>query len=107
MEVDAMEQHAVALQLVTIIAEPVLEERITRDLERLGARGFSVTEGHGRGSRAIRASDFGGANLRIESVVSERVATAILEHLARDYFPRYAVIAWITDVKVVRGEKYV
>jgi nitrogen regulatory protein P-II 2 len=107
MEVDAMEHRAVALRLVTIIAEPVLEERITRDLERLGARGYSVSEGRGRGGRGVRASDFGGANVRVDSVVSERIVPAILEHLAREYFPHYAVIAWVAEVTVVRGEKYV
>ena len=34
-------------KLVTIIAEPVLEPRITQELRKLGASGFTVVEGRG------------------------------------------------------------
>ena len=43
--------QTVTLTLVTIIAEPVLEEMLTRELRHLGARGFTVTESRGEGSR--------------------------------------------------------
>ncbi len=99
--------HGTHLYLVTIVAEPVLEEQITRELRSLGARGFSVSEGRGAGSRGIRASDFGGAHVRIETVVSLPSAKAIMEHVAAQYFAHYAVIAWVSDVSVVRGDKYV
>jgi nitrogen regulatory protein PII len=102
-----LSDHGTTLHLVTIIAEPVLEERITRELAQFGARGFSVTEGRGAGSRGIRASDFGGAHVRIETVVSKPSAKAIMEHVASHYFAHYAVIAWVGEVQVVRGEKYV
>jgi len=39
-------------------------------------------------------------------VVTESVAERILDHVASVYFPNYAVIAFVTDVQVVRGEKY-
>ncbi len=99
--------ETVPLKLVTIVAEPVLEERLTGELRRLGARGWTVTESRGEGSRGIRASDIPGSGVRIETVVSATVADAILGHVARQYFPRYAVIAYVTTVDVVRGDKYV
>lgn len=46
----------VSLKLVTIVAEPVLEEQIATSLRRLGATGYTVTEAHGAGSRGMRAS---------------------------------------------------
>lgn len=33
------------------------------------------------------------------------VADRILEALAAEWFPNYAVVAWVVDVEVVRGEK--
>ncbi len=95
------------LRLVTIVAETILEERITRELVELGATGFTVTESHGRGSRGMRTGDIPGDSVRIEVVVATSVADAIVERLRDAYFPHYAVIAWLTDVDVVRGEKYV
>jgi nitrogen regulatory protein P-II 2 len=55
----------------------------------------------------VRADEFEGANIRLETLVSPEVADRFLEVLARDYFPRYAVVAWTTPAQVVRPEKYV
>lgn len=94
------------LKLVTVIAEAVLEERLLEDIRRLGATGYSLTEVRGEGSRGIHASDWEGRNIRVETLVGAATADRILQHLADDYFPFYAVVAYMTDVQVVRGEKY-
>jgi nitrogen regulatory protein P-II 2 len=98
--------HTVALKLVTIVGEPVLAETLIRKLQELGATGYTIGEVRGRGSRGIRPSELPGDNVRIETVVSASVADRILEVLATNFFPSYAVVAWAADVEVVRGEKY-
>jgi nitrogen regulatory protein P-II 2 len=95
------------LKLITIVAEPVLEDRIAAAIKSLGARGYNISSVHGEGSRGMRASEVPGDSVRIETVVSAAVADRILSHIAEHYFPRYAVIAYVSDVGVVRGEKYV
>jgi nitrogen regulatory protein P-II 2 len=94
------------LALVTIIAEPVLEESLTRELLRLGATGFTVCSIRGRGSRGLRTGDIPGDGVRIETLVSADVADAILERAAASWFPDYSVVAWKSTVEVVRGDKY-
>jgi len=101
-----MSLHTVPLKLVTIVAEPVLEERLVRALQELGARGHTASAAHGGGSRGMRASDPPGESVRIETVVGAAAAERILAHVAEHYFPNYAVIAFVSDVHVVRGEKY-
>jgi hypothetical protein len=98
---------ATTLRLVTIVAEPVLEPRLVRDLKALGASGWTLTESRGEGSRGMRASDVPGDGIRLEVVTSPPVADRIVAHIAQHYFPNYAVIAWVAAVEVVRGEKYV
>lgn len=93
-------------KLVTIIAEPVLEPRITQELRRLGASGFTVVEGRGQGSRALHAAEIPGINVRIETIVPTDVADRIVEYIAQHYFTDYEVIAYLSDVSVVRGDKY-
>ena len=95
------------LFVVTIIAEPVLEDRITRDLLQDGATGFTVIEARGKGTRGIRTGDIPGQNVRIETVVEKDVAERILRHVQNKWFESYAVIAWAHPTKVVRGDKYV
>lgn len=94
------------LKLVTIIAEALLEDRLTRDLKRLGAKGYTLTEARGEGSRGVRSSEWEGKNLRIESIVTPQLAHTIMTHLSESYFAHYAVIAYVQDVEVWRGEKY-
>jgi len=96
----------VMLRKVTIVAEALLEDRLLRELRALGARGFTIGEVRGEGSRGIRAVDWEGRNVRIETIVGPGVADRILEHVAANYFEDYAVIAWVDDVGVVRGDKY-
>jgi nitrogen regulatory protein P-II 2 len=93
-------------KLVTIIAEPVLEPRIRQELRKLGASGFTVVEGRGEGSRALHAAEIPGINVRIETIVPPEVAERIVAHMAKNYFTDYEVIAYLSDVQVVRGEKY-
>jgi nitrogen regulatory protein PII len=99
--------RTVRLRKVTIVAEALLEERLLLELRERGARGFTVGEARGEGSRGVRASDWEGRNVRIETLVSPEAADAILSHVAEAYFPHFAVVAWVEDVEVVRGDKYV
>lgn len=101
---NAMELTTV--KLVTIIAEAVLEERLLHDLRHLGARGYTVGTVRGEGTRGIRASEWEGKSLRIETLVNAEVAEKILQHLATAYFPHFAVIAYAMDVQVVQGAKF-
>lgn len=95
------------LKLVTIVAEAVLEDRLIQEIRQLGARGYSISHVRGEGSRGVRASEWEGRNIKLETIVSEPVAGRIMEHLAAHYFALYAVIAYVMDVEVVRGEKYI
>lgn len=96
----------VALKRVTIVAEALLEARLAADLQRLGARGWTVLEARGKGARGVRGSAVDGTNVQIESLVTAEVAERILEHVAERYFADYAVIAYVDTVEVVRGDKY-
>jgi nitrogen regulatory protein P-II 2 len=93
------------LTLVTVVAEAVLEPQLCELVKAEGATGFTVTPARGEGSRGLRAGLDGG-NVRVEAIVSDTVGEAIVTRLAERYFANYAVIAWLTEVSVVRGEKY-
>lgn len=98
--------NPVPMKLVTIIAEAVLEEQLLRELRELGARGYTLTEAEGEGTRGVHASDWEGKNLKIELLVGAEVADRIIDFVAERYFRHYAVVAYTYDVQVVRGEKY-
>ena len=91
---------------LTIVAEAVVEKRLLRDIQAAGARGWTITPGQGRGGATVGPSEWAGANVRIETLVSRRVADHILQMLERDYFPHFSMVAWMTDVLVVRPERF-
>ncbi len=93
-------------KLLTIVAESGLEKRLVSVLHNAGARGYTVSAAHGEGPRNQRAGDISGGNIRTESVLSEPVLDEVLEKIAADYFPHYAVSAWVADVEVLRDERY-
>lgn len=94
------------MKLVTVVAEAVLERRLLEELAAAGASGYTLGEVRGEGSRGVRATEFEGKNVRIETVVGPDVADRLLAGLAEHYFDHYALVVWVADVDVVRGEKY-
>ena len=99
--------HTTTLKLVTIVAERILQDQLLRALSALGSTGYTMTQATGKGSRGVRASEWEGPDVRLETLVSADVADAIVERIADKYFEHYAVIVWVQDVEVVRGDKYV
>jgi nitrogen regulatory protein P-II 2 len=93
-------------KLMTIVIEAPLARRLENDLLLCGAKGFTLSAAQGQGPRNQRASDIEGGNVRIEAVVNDGVLELIIEKLKSDYFPHYAVACWITDVEVLRDERY-
>lgn len=93
-------------QLITIVAEAVVERRLVDDLKKCGAKGYSLSHVSGEGVTGRHTLDLNGPSLRIESVVTDDVAERILEMLAANYFERFAVIAWLTPARVARPDRF-
>lgn len=95
------------LFLVTIVTERILRDEIIDLIKEKGAKGHTITDTTGEGSRGTRVSDFEGKNVKIESVVSRDVGNKIIDAISEVYFENYAVIVYAHPVKVVRGDKYI
>ena len=103
-----MSKHnIITLKLVTIVAERILEDRLLRKILDLGAKGYTLTQAAGKGSRGVRASEWEGPDTKIETLVSKDVAENIIDHIADTFFEHYAVIVYVQDAAVIRGDKYV
>lgn len=97
----------VPLCLLTVITESILKERLIQDVRQAGARGYTITDAEGEGVRQRRVGEILGANIRLETIVSPEVAERLLGVISTEYFERYAVVAYLSTVSVIRGEKYV
>jgi hypothetical protein len=94
------------LCLLTIVTEGLLKDPIIELLRSHGASGHTITRADGEGSRGVRARDWEGPNLKFECILSPTAADAALEDIGERYFENYSVIAWVTEVEVLRGDKF-
>jgi nitrogen regulatory protein PII len=94
-------------KLLTIITEAALESVLIKDLERLGVRGYTITDARGKGSRGVRSSAWdASSNIRIEVVCDAATAEAIATHLQARYYDDYGMVLFVNDVSVLRPEKF-
>lgn len=98
----ALEQR----QLVTIVAEAVVEQKLIDDVKKAGAKGYSLGHVKGEGITGNRSLELTGQSIRLETVVTERVAQQIMEMLSQNYFEKYAVVAWVTSTQVLRPDHF-
>ena len=94
------------LRKVTIVAERVLRDDLLDLLKRHGATGWTLTAVEGEGSRGVRASEWEGRSVQIDTLVSAEAADGIMEEIGRKYFADWSVIVYAAEVEVLRGEKY-
>ena len=94
-----------SLKMVTIVTEDSVRPQLAKKICELGATGYTSQEVQGFGSRGTRSDPFAN-NVQLEVICPENVAFAILQYVADNFFENHACIAWISDVKVVRGARY-
>ncbi len=97
----------VSRKLVTIVTEALIEKDLTRELENLGVLGYTITDARGRGSRGTRDATWEhGASIRLEIICDDTLAEAISEYLRKHYYEKYAMVLFVSDVSVLRAEKF-
>lgn len=95
------------MKRVTIICESVLEERVVELLHEAGAHGHTALSARGGGHQGERRADTTEtANVQIEVILKPMVAEALLLRLQQELFPAYAMVAYESDVRVLRPDKF-
>ncbi len=95
-------------KLLTLITEAALESRLIRDLERLGATGYTIGNARGKGGRGVREAGWeADSNIRLEVVCDEATARRIAAFVQDRYYDNYAMIVLLSDVEVLRPEKFI
>ncbi|VXB07257.1 conserved hypothetical protein [Pseudomonas sp. 8AS] len=93
--------------LLTVIGEAALEKKLLADLETLGAPGWTISDARGRGGRGVRSAGWDTeGNIRLEVICARELAECIAEHLQQRYYANYAMVCYLSDVQVLRPEKF-
>jgi nitrogen regulatory protein PII len=95
-------------KLLTIICEAGIESDITDHMTSLGAPGYTITDARGKGAHGLRDGLWPeNANIRIEILCDDTLATSLLDLLVENYYKNYTMVAYITDIGVLRPNKFV
>jgi hypothetical protein len=95
------------MKLVTIICEAILEDRVVALLRETGAHGHTTFPVRGRGNQGERNADISEAgNVQLQVIVRPAVAETLLCRLHSELFKDYAMVAYESDVRVLRPEKF-
>lgn len=93
-------------KLLTIITEAVIENTLIKELDKLGASGYTVTDARGKGSRGMRTGTWdANSSIRIEVVCDAQAADVITTFIHSHYYENYAMILFVADVEVLQPEK--
>jgi nitrogen regulatory protein PII len=95
------------MKLVTIVCEAILEERIIELLREVGTHGYTAFPVHGSGNQGDRSADISEmANVQFQAVMKPTVAEVLLNRLQAELFAAFAMVAYETDVRVLRPDKF-
>lgn len=95
------------MKLVTIVCEAFAQTAVTKMLREVGAHGWTLFRVEGDGAGGTRPADIPEyANVQIEVIVPPAVAETVMSRLQGDFFPRYSMVAFESDVRVLRAEKF-
>ena len=96
-----------SMKLVTIVCEALARSAVTDLLLQVGANGYTLFSVEGVGAQGSRVADIEEfANIQIEVLLQPEPALELLSRLERDFFARFAMIAYSTDVEVIRNTKF-
>ena len=96
-----------SMKLVTIVCEALARSFVIGLLQEVGAHGYTLFPVEGVGAQGSRVADIEEfANIQIEVVLPSTPALELLTRLERDFFARFAMIAFASDIQVVRSAKF-
>ena len=93
-------------KLVTIVIENELKDKLIQDLKKFSIKGYTIKDAKGEGLNNKNIDQWSGGNSYIEIIVKEEKALKILEHLNNKYLGKYSCIVYLSDVEVLREEKF-
>jgi nitrogen regulatory protein P-II 2 len=95
------------MKLVTIVCEALARDAITKLLREVGAHGYTLYQVEGSGEKGDRTAEIVElANIKLEVVVPSPTGDHLMERLQKEFFPSYAIIAYDSEVRVVRSGKF-
>lgn len=95
------------VKLLTITCEILAQKNIIEILKKHEITGYTTYEVDGNGARGIRGQGFKNEkNVKVEVIMRDEKLQGVVEEISRTLFANFAVVLYVSDVSVVRTEKF-
>lgn len=95
------------IKLLTITCEILAQKNILDLLKKHEITGYTTYEVDGNGARGIRGHGFKNEkNVKVEVIMREEKLHDVVEEISRTLFANFAIVLYVSDVSVVRTEKF-
>ena len=95
------------VKLLTITCEILAQKNIIDILKKHEITGYTTYEVGGNGARGLRGQGLKNEkNVKVEVIMREEKLQDIVEEISRTLFANFAVVLYVSDVGVVRTEKF-
>ena len=96
------------VKLLTVTCEILAQNNILEIINKHGITGYTLYEVDGNGSKGVRGQGFKNEkNIKIEIISIEAKLKDIVEEITRSLFSDFAIIVYLSDVQVLRPEKFI
>ncbi len=95
------------VKLLTITCEILAQKNIIEILKKHEITGYTTYEVEGNGARGLRGQGFKNEkNAKVEVIMREDKLQDVVEEISRTMFANFAIVLYVSDVGVVRTEKF-
>jgi len=95
------------VKLLTVTCEILAQKNIIEILNKHEITGYTTYEVDGNGARGIRGQGLKNEkNVKVEIILREEKLQIVVEEISRTLFANFAIVLYVSDVGVVRTEKF-
>ena len=95
------------VKLLTVICEILAQKNILDILAKHKISGYTTFEVEGNGSQGLRGQGLKNEkNVKVEVIMQEDKIQDVTEEIARTLFTNFAIVLYVSDVGVLRTEKF-
>ena len=96
------------VKLLTVTCEILAQKNVIDILAKHEITGYTSYEVEGNGARGLRGQGLKNEkNVKVEVIMQEDKLQSVVEEIARTLFTNFAIVLYVSDVGVLRTEKFV
>ena len=97
-----------SVKLLTITCEILAQKNVIDILSKHQITSYTSYEVEGNGARGLRGQGLKNEkNVKVEVIMQEEKLQDVIEEIARTLFTNFAIVLYVSDVSVLRTEKFV